>query len=148
MTDFQASASRQGRNYESAVESTLVAFGWSIEGVRVIHPSGVEIDIVAVDPVGDRWFIECKGSHRGPVPGARRGDTVKKAVGVAWWLKHNDPGCRYMLVTSHMPAPGTNGARMLDDARHVGLFDRISVIALADVDYGADLPDDDEAVPA
>lgn len=143
MTDFQASASRQGRNFEQAVESMLVAFGWSIEGVRVTHACGVEVDIVAIDPGKVRWYIECKGSHRGQVPGARRGDTVKKAVGVAWYLKHHDPGCKYMLVTSHMPRSESVGGRMLDDARRVGLFDAISVLALSTIAYDEDLPDDE-----
>ena len=89
---------------------------------------GFEIDIVANDPEGKQWWIECKGSFRGSVPGSKRGDTVKKAVGVAWYLSTLEDRCPYMLVTSHLPNPGTNSERMLQAALQAGLFTQINTL--------------------
>lgn len=137
MSDFQASSSTQGRAFEDVVESVLTFFGWEVVGVRAtVH--GVEVDIIAIDPEGTEWWIECKGSHRGKVPGARRGDTVKKAVGVAWFLSTVEPRRPYMLVTSHMPNPDTVGGRLLLAAQRAGLFAEIKVI-----DFATQAPADD-----
>lgn len=125
--DFQRAASAQGRSFEDMVVSLLSISGWTIE-TRHHVVEGVEIDIVAADPNGVRWWIECKGSWRGSVPGSRRGDTVKKAVGVAWYLSTLPDRCPYMLFTSHFPNVGTIGERMLLAAEAAGLFTQINRI--------------------
>jgi Holliday junction resolvase-like predicted endonuclease len=127
--NFQAAASHQGREFEDAVVSLLKFRGWSITGRRIIV-HGVEIDITAQDPEGIQWWIECKGSWRGKTPGSKRGDTVKKAVGVAAFLATQTERCKYMLVTSHLPNPGTVGWRMLDAALRNGWFDEVRVAGL------------------
>jgi hypothetical protein len=145
--DFQASSSEQGRAFESAVELLLKLHGWTIIGRRqIVH--GVEIDIVADDPDGTTWWIECKGSWRGKTPGSRRGDTVKKAVGVAAYLSLQPERCKYMLITSHMPAENTVGWRMLDAACAAGWFDDVRVAALLagmHPEVFDDIADDDAA---
>lgn len=125
--NFQATASTQGKSFEEAVAFVLKAGGWDVIELHAVV-AGVEIDIIANDPAGRRWWIECKGSFRGNTPGSRRGDTVKKAVGVAWYLSTLDERCPYMLVTSHLPKPETVGARLLDKAVDVGLFDQVNVV--------------------
>lgn len=130
MTDFQAAASVQGRAFEDVVASILTFLDWTVVETRAVR-HGVEIDIIATDPDGREWWIECKGSHRGRTPGARRGDTVKKAVGVAWYLSTCEPRCSYMLVTSHMPDPDTVGGRLLNAALAAGLFAEINVLGFA-----------------
>lgn len=126
-SDFQQSSSTQGREFEDAVVFLLKASGWRIIDQH-FKAEGAEVDIVASDPRGQEWWIECKGSHRGTVPGSKRGDTVKKAVGVAWYLSTLEDAKPYMLVTSHMPTVGTLGDRMLDAAKEAGLFADIRVI--------------------
>lgn len=136
--NFQATASAQGRSFEDAVAFILKSSGWRIAEIRAIV-AGVEVDIIADDSAGRRWWIECKGSFRGNTPGSRRGDTVKKAVGVAWYLSTLPERCPYMLVTSHLPKPETVGARLLDKAVEVGLFDQVNVIGfLAAPDHEED----------
>jgi hypothetical protein len=126
---FQSMASTQGRDFETTVETSLKICGWHIiESHAVV--AGVEIDIVADDPEGVRWWIECKGSWRGTSPGSKRGDTVKKAVGVAWYLSLLPDRLPYMLVTSHMPTPGTVGGRLLQAAQEHGLFQRVMTLSL------------------
>jgi hypothetical protein len=125
---FQSMASTQGKDFETTVETFLKIGGWSIVQSHATV-AGVEIDIIADDPQGRRWWIECKGSWRGNTPGSKRGDTVKKAVGVAWYLSTLDDRLPYMLVTSHLPTPGTVGDRLLTAALTAGLFQRISTLS-------------------
>lgn len=127
--DFQALGVEQGRNFEAAAESILIAFGWSIVERHAVV-TGVEIDIVADDPDGVQWWIECKGSHRGDVPGLRRGDTAKKAVATAWYLSLQPDARPYMLMTSHAPKPGSVSDRMLDAALISGIVARLNVLDL------------------
>jgi len=132
--DFQARASGQGREFEAAVEVWLKIAGWTVECSHslgnVHHVEGAEIDIVAVDPAGVRWWVECKGSWEGaePARGSRRGDTVKKAIAVAWWISHLEDRCPYMLFTSHLPPAELLPGRMLRAAIDDGLFDRVATI--------------------
>lgn len=132
MTDLasaQAAASEQGRHFEQTSVTTLQIEGWKVIATHVII-AGVEVDIVADDPDGRRWWIECKGSWRGRTPGSRRGDTVKKAVGVAWYLHQQPNRCPYMLITSHLPGIGGVPGLMLQAAIDAGLFDRVLTIGL------------------
>lgn len=139
MSDFQAQASKQGRAFEEAVAHMLSFLDWRIIDTRA-KVEGVEVDLIAEDPDGIVWWIECKGSHRGAVPGSRRGDTVKKAVGVAWYL-HQLPERRpYMLITSHLPTSGSVADLMLRKAQSAGLFDKVAVLQLP----GYDAEDVDE----
>lgn len=126
--NFQAASSEQGRGWEEVVLAQLRFRGWKI-GDRHVKVDGVEIDVVAISPLGITWWIECKGSHRGKVPGCLRDDTVKKAVGVAYHLMHgvvDRPP--YMLITSDMPRRGTKSMDMLDRALSVGAFRRIGTV--------------------
>lgn len=142
MTDFQAAASQQGRAFEDVAVAALTFFGWTVSARRaVVH--GVEVDIVATDPDGQEWWVEVKGSHRGKTPGASRGDTVKKAIGVGWFLSMVDDPKPHMLVTSHLPKPGSVPALLLAKAQAAGLFQRIQVLSLDDQQYADDLPDGD-----
>lgn len=131
---FQARASAQGREFESAVEVYLKIAGWRVEQSHslgnVHHADGAEIDIVAVDPDGIRWWIECKGSWEGPsgARGSRRGDTVKKAIAVAWWIHRLGDRHPYMLFTSHLPPADSLPGRMLRAAFEDRLFDRVETI--------------------
>jgi hypothetical protein len=127
--NFQQSATQQGKSFEEAVQLFLKIGGWTIVDTHVMVDD-FEIDIIADSPDGIRWWIECKGSFRGNTPGSKRGDTVKKAVGVAWYLHRLplDQRCPYMLVTSHLPNPGTNGEKMLNAALSDGLFADITTI--------------------
>lgn len=126
-SDFQRSSTEQGSAFEQAVITVLRCSGWTIVGTHAVF-GGAEVDIVADSPTGTRWWIECKGSWMSKVRGSERGDTVKKAVGVAWYLSTLPERCPYMLITSHLPHDGTLGERMLHEAQARGLFSQISTL--------------------
>lgn len=136
MTDFQRRSSVQGRSFEEAVATFLQIAGWTIVGLHVMV-EGAEIDIVAVEPLtGVEWWIECKGSWYGKVPGSKRGDTVKKAVGVAAYLATVPDRKPYRLITSHLPNDGTLSARMLRVAQEQGWFSAIDTMGF--LGYGTE----------
>lgn len=132
MTDFQRQAGVQGEAFEEAVVFLLLADGWEIVS-RKTRYAQAEVDIVARHPdTKEEWWIECKGSYRGKVPGARRGDTTKKACGVAWYLSTLPNRRPYMLITSHLPVRGTQGDLMLNAALAAGIFAQVRATGFGD----------------
>lgn len=130
LSDRQAAASRQGAEFEAAVELILKVEGWQIEHHRWRHPEvEVEIDYVAIAPDGQRWWIECKGSWEARSNGLERTDTLKKAIGSAAILRILDDRCPYMVVTSHLPRIGSSGDRWLALALDT-YFDAVRIVTL------------------
>lgn len=134
--DFQRAARRQGWLFEQFVETGLLMEGWKLVAKNWREPlTGCEIDRVMLDPGGVEWWIECKGSWEGreAAKGARRGDTVKKAIGVAWMLSRLNQRDRrpYMLVVSHKPTARVP-RKMLDAALEDGLFTAVRQVGLGD----------------
>jgi len=123
--DFQAWATIQGKSVEQAAQTVLRIEGWHIIQTHAVIV-GQEVDIVAADPGGVIWWIECKGSWRGKRPGLRRPDTLKKAIAVAWYLAVAAPDpAPYMVFTSHLPVPGSSGDAMLQAALVRGIIERV-----------------------
>ena len=125
---FQASSSAQGKHYENHVRFVLAQRGWTAVSDRPTKVAGGEVDIVALDPDGRLWWIECKGSYKDQ-PGCERLDTVKKALATAWVLRQLNPDRpAYMLATTNKPKAGSAGEQHLSLALFCGLFDRVEVI--------------------
>ena len=125
MNNFQAEATRYGRAYEVYVEQWLTANGFNIIGRRVRHESGVEFDLVAKNWKGDEVNIECKASpDTATSPGMVRSDNRWKVLGYLYalnvWKQRTGETVRYMLITSHMPEPGSDQRRVLDQAELLG----------------------------
>lgn len=120
-SDFQAAASAQGSDYESAVATILKISGWTVNETNV-RIDDVEIDIVATDPVGVGYWIECKGSWLSASGrnGALRHDTTRKALHGAYHLHHCGHVTPYLIVTSHLPKPDSTIGRWIQCAIDVG----------------------------
>jgi hypothetical protein len=121
--DPQASSSEQGRRFEVYCANWLVML-WACKpgGPKRLPELGIEIDFEIKCPAGV-FFVECKGSWRGSRPGARRTDTMKKALANAFLL---DAGRRlggdyppFIILASHLPERGA-AAAMLDVALKSG----------------------------
>lgn len=119
--NFQALASAQGAAHDAMCRAILADFDPSRP--FVVGAVGIEIDCA----VGNVW-IEFKGSARGDQPGLRRTDTTKKAIANAALAStvHDGP---FVLMTSHLPAVGSSGERMLDSAMSAGWLDDVVVIS-------------------
>ena len=135
--NFQAQSKQQGNDFEQLVAFHLKANGWTIRDTCAKR-HGCEIDIIADDPNGIEHWIECKGSHRGKIPGLLRADTVKKAVGVAWYLSTFPDNPPYLLIGSHGPRPDTVSQRLIDMALGEGLFADVMVMPTTFDTWGAE----------
>ncbi len=147
MTEFadrQAAAGAQGRAFEEVVAILLMIEGWTIEKRNWRHPEAqIEIDIIAVDLNGVRWWIECKGSWESPTRnGLTRTDTLLKAIGNGALLATLSERCPYMLITSHLPIGGNAGEAWLRAAAAL-YVDRVRVVGFFDNDYGISPPSRD-----
>jgi Holliday junction resolvase-like predicted endonuclease len=126
--DFQSLSGQQGKHYENHVRMILGFRSWTLLSETPVKVEGGEVDIVALDPHGTLWWIECKGSYRDQ-PGLLRPDTLKKAIATAWLIKQYNPERpAYMLVTTNLPAPDSNAAKYLRTAIGEGLFDRVEEV--------------------
>lgn len=137
VSEFQRSSSVQGEAFEQAAEFVLRGAGWDILGRNQRFDGYPEIDRVATDPNGVLWWIEAKGSWQNS-PGLERGDTVKKAVAVAYdlmtirreWSQDGQNPIPYMLITSHPPKPGTVPDHMLRRALACGAFNQVRILEM------------------
>lgn len=115
MTDFQAEAGRQGRQFADQANSALTSVDFVLQGGLRLDQIGVEIDQVALAPSGRELWFEYKGSVRGRTPGLMRTDTTKKAIANAALVRTLPDARPFVVVTSHLPEKGYSLA-MLESA--------------------------------
>lgn len=122
MTDFQARASQQGQLFEKQCRLILDGLGFDVDDKpTVLEDIGVEVDATATNRAGQLFLFEFKGSWFGSRPGGRRTDTTKKAVLTGFLLLHGSPiRTPYVVLTSHLPKPGSRGATQIDIALRAG----------------------------
>lgn len=113
--DFQADAVRQGTAFEQQAKAYLGALGFKLHGRQEFTVIGCEVDDVAEAPNGELVYFEYKGSFKGPRPGMRRTDTVKKALLTGFLLRSVGNDTPYYVLTSHLPKGG-RAQRMIDAA--------------------------------
>lgn len=106
MTDFQAAASRQGRQFADQCDQALDSLDFERRGKLVLRDIGVEVDQAAATPSGRELWFEYKGSIRGDTPGLRRTDTTKKAIANAALVRTIEGAPPFIVLTSHMPERG------------------------------------------
>lgn len=106
--NFQSLAGQQGRDFEEACVKALEFAGWEISDRRVSFPT-VEVDIIATNQEGISFYITCKGSMRGPRPGFKRTDTIKKAIAEAYFIKY-EGFAPVLIMASPLPAVETGRA--------------------------------------
>jgi hypothetical protein len=120
--NFQQLASAQGAAFDAMCRAALADHDPS--RAFLVAEIGIEVDCA----VGDTW-IEFKGSVRGDYPGLRRTDTTKKAIANAALASTVHDGA-FVVMTSHLPAAGSAGERMLDTAIAAGWLS--DVVELSD----------------
>jgi len=124
LTDFQASAGIQGRQFAEQCGQLLMHYGYTLYGRTLIANVGVEIDCVATSPGGNAVWFEFKGSVQGTRPGLLRTDTLKKAIANGALLAGEPTRCPFIVLTSHLPIMGA-GAAMLETALRLNYLDDV-----------------------
>jgi len=162
--DFQARATREGKAAQQIAEDTLKDAGFTIiKRSHRIKGSGVQVNFLVTDQADHEWFVDVSGAFTTTRGGLRRTDTVWKTLGRALVLREaltqEDPRVpiRLLLLTSHLPQPGSEGDKALRTAgKSRAFWDAIEMLSETDRDRlksyaagGADRPltgfwDDDE----
>ncbi|HVR78412.1 MAG TPA: hypothetical protein VMS99_08475 [Acidimicrobiia bacterium] len=122
MTDFQAEAGRQGRQFAKQCDDALKNVGFELQGGVRLPQVGVELDQVAIAPSSQELWFEYKGSLRGSRPGLLRTDTTKKAIANGVLLKTLAEAQPFVVLTSHLPEKGFALA-MLNTALEAGYIE-------------------------
>ena len=116
VSQFQSDASKFGAAYEAHVAEWLTDHGFTITATRHRHQSGVEFDLFVKSWTGEEIGVECKASpNTAGQPGMVRSDNRWKVLGYLYalrvWRERTGEQVRYMLITSHMPEPGSDQRR-------------------------------------
>ena len=132
MTDFQASAVIQGRQFAEQCSELLTHYEYVLHGRALIANAGVEVDCVATSPGGNAIWFEFKGSVQGARPGLLRTDTLKKAIANGALLAGEPMRCPFIVLTSHLPVVGAAAAMRQPALRLKYLDDVICIYSPAD----------------
>ncbi len=112
--DFQARAVREGRAARDLAREALEKCGFVKIEPNVNLSAGVEVNFVAYDQSGKKWYFDVSGGFTSNRPGLRRTDTLWKALGKAAVIQQTEKACRLVLLTTNAPAPGSAGDAALE----------------------------------
>jgi len=121
MTLFQAESKKSGDHFEEIVMSQLMEEDYtSLQKNVFISEAGVEVDFVLTycqpeDNINDVIYIEAKGGNDGDKkrPGAKRTDSVKKAIANGALIKAVKPNAHYRVYFSSRPIPNSSSDIMI-----------------------------------
>ena len=127
---FQHRAWREGQRAKEIARAVLKDCRFSdIEGDRRFR-NGVEVNFVAKDRLGRKWFFDVSGAFTSNRAGLRRTDTLWKALGKAAVLKASGvKSYRLVLLTTDLPPRGSAGDVALRTARGDVFHDAIEMLA-------------------
>ncbi len=89
---------------------------------------GVTVGLVATDAAEQPWYFDVTGAFTTTRGGLMRSDAVWRALGRAHVLRQN----KYtplILLTSHLPRPGSEGDRALRSAGPEAIFDAVELLS-------------------
>ena len=119
--NFQARATREGKAAKALAEQLLEQTGFRIHRRKYRVPgTGVTVDFEAFDDAGERrfWF-DVSGAFSSSRGGLLRTDTLWKALGRASVVQGYSDRADVILLSSHLPKPGSEGDVALRATRRV-----------------------------
>ncbi len=126
-SETPAAIEHKGQAAPTLVREHLEAAGFKeIKENHRVRGLGITLT-AATDAKGHRWYFDLAGAfttHRG---GMLRNDAVWKVLGRAHVLANNDVG-PVVIVTPHLPRPGSEGAKALRAAGPRAFFDAIELL--------------------
>jgi hypothetical protein len=123
--NFQAESKKSGDDFEDMVLEDLKRSGHKdIKKHIVLKDLGVEVDFT-YKTTYDTVYIEAKGGERGDKkrPGAKRTDSVKKAIANGALIKAEYPQVKYIVYFSDLPKHGSSSHKMIKKAIAAGYVD-------------------------
>ncbi len=124
--DFQRRATQEGKKAQDIAIGLLERSGFALLQKDVKVPrAGVQYNFKVEDAAGDEWWIDVSGAFTTVRPGLLRIDTVWKTLGRASVLKAHDAEARILILTAHLPRPGSEGDKALRAVGPYTVFDAI-----------------------
>lgn len=129
---YQRRAVREGQRAKDIARAVLQDCNFEILFEEKRFPSGVEVNFVARDAAGKRWFFDTSGAFTSNRAGLRRTDTLWKALGKGAVLKSSSEA-KFPLVflTTNLPPKGSAGDAALRAARGSVFHDAIEMLSSA-----------------
>lgn len=132
---YQRRAVRDGKRAKEIALEVLTNSGFQAIEENVRLKGAVEVNFVATDCNGGRWFFDVSGAFTSSRPGLRRTDTLWKALGKAATLKGgNVPAYKLILLTTDLPVRGSAGHLALEAVRGDLCHDVIPMLSAAGVE--------------
>ena len=132
--DFQARATQEGKAAQQLAAEVLEEAGFELVARNTrLRGLGVVVNVVARDAAGSIWHFDVSGAFTTTRGGLLRTDTVWKALGRAHVLSTNRSahkgllGVPYVLISSHLPRPGSEGDVALRAAGSTAIFDVVDM---------------------
>jgi site-specific DNA-methyltransferase (adenine-specific) len=120
----------EGMSAVRLAECVLERAGFTIVARRRrIAPTGVVVDVVAVDRSGATWFFDVGGPFTSRRGGLARTDVVWRALGRAGALRGARGDTPLVLLTTELPRPRSDGELALRAAGPAAFFDVIDVLS-------------------
>lgn len=139
VADFQARASKEGKAAQQLAEEVLTEAGFEIVDRNTrLRGLGVVVNLVGRDRAGTLWHFDVSGAFTTTRGGLLRTDTVWKALGRAHVIANNRKGqsslvgVPYVLLSSHLPRPGSEGDVALRAAGPGAVFDVLAMMSTED----------------
>jgi site-specific DNA-methyltransferase (adenine-specific) len=107
--DARASALREGRAAREVARVTLERSGFVDIEQEVSFPEGVDVSFVAQDAHGRPWRVDVAGGFTSSRPGLRRTEVLWKTLGKAAVLASVRRGVGLVVLTTDVPAAGSDG---------------------------------------
>ena len=134
--NFQARASQQGKVAQDIARKVLEDAGFTVvkKGYRP-RGLGVQFSFLVDDAAGQQWYVDVTGAFTTTRGGLLRTDSVWKALGRALVLRQElereglDGPPRLLLLTSHLPKPGSEGDKALHAAGTASFWDAIEMLS-------------------
>lgn len=130
-TNFQSESKRSGDAFEDMVLNDIKRMTTSEITKNYFVPlTGCQVDF-AFNHNGQDVYVEAKGGFQGEGkrPGARRTDSVKKAIANAALIKYFEPDSRYIVYFSDTPMHGSSSYQMIQTAIMAGFLDQVIYLA-------------------
>ncbi len=153
---FAPQAVGSGRKVHDIAADLLTRQGFDIlRGPVKLRGSGVQFSFLAQGRSGEEWWVEVAGACTTVRPGLLRAETLWKTLGRASVLIAAEPDARLLVLTPHLPRPGSESDRALRTLGPAAIFDVVELFddaaadRLAGYSEGAVTPlagfwDDDE----
>lgn len=127
---YQTRAVREGRRAKEIAHAVLRDCGFiAIEEDRRFS-GGVEVNFVAQDQTGKRWFFDVSGAFTSTRAGLKRTDTLWKALGKASVLRSSRTGeYRLVFLTTDLPPRNSAGGQALRTAHGDTFHDAIEMLS-------------------